>query len=95
LVELQQEALKQSPPTRCATKPIPGSVQRRLDAKKHRSAANTAFTEGIASLEYADSKLAVALIVVMGHQGCGAGTAARSDKPPTPALDQLVARMRA
>ena len=60
-----------------------------------RSAGNTAFTEGIASLEYAVAELGVPLIVVMGHQGCGAVTAARSDKPLTPALEQLVAPIRA
>jgi carbonic anhydrase len=59
-----------------------------------RSAGNTAFTEGIASLEYAVGELGVPLIVVMGHQGCGAVTAALSDKPLTPALEQLVAPIR-
>ena len=38
LVELLQEALKPPPPPRRATKPTRGSVQRRLAAKKQRSA---------------------------------------------------------
>jgi carbonic anhydrase len=60
-----------------------------------RSAGNTAFDAGIASFEYAVAELAVPLIVVMGHQGCGAVTAARSDKPLTPLLEELVAPIRA
>ncbi len=38
LVELLQEAIKPPPPPRRATKPTRGSVQRRLAAKKQRSA---------------------------------------------------------
>ena len=38
LVELLQEALQPPPPPRRATKPSRGSVQRRLEAKKQRSA---------------------------------------------------------
>ena len=38
LVELLQEAIKPPPPPRRATKPTRGSVQRRLQAKKQRSA---------------------------------------------------------
>ena len=38
LVELLQEAVKPPPPPRRATKPTRGSVQRRLAAKKQRSA---------------------------------------------------------
>jgi len=60
-----------------------------------RSAGNTAFAEGIASLEYAVAQLRVPLIVVMGHQSCGAVTAALSDKPLTPLLEELVAPIRA
>jgi len=60
-----------------------------------RSAGNTAFDAGIASLEYAVAELAVPLIVVMGHQGCGAVTAARSDTTLTPLLQALVAPIRA
>ena len=38
LVELLQKAIKPPPPPRRATKPTRGSVQRRLQAKKQRSA---------------------------------------------------------
>ena len=38
LVDLLQEAIKPSPPPRRATKPTRGAVQRRLAAKKQRSA---------------------------------------------------------
>jgi len=38
LVELLQEALKPPPPPRRATRPTRGSVQRRLQAKRQRSA---------------------------------------------------------
>ena len=38
LVELLKEAIKPPPPPRRATKPTRGSVQRRLAAKKQRSA---------------------------------------------------------
>ena len=60
-----------------------------------RSAGNTAFDEAIASLEYAVSVLQTPLILVMGHSGCGAVTAARSDAPLTPLLDALVEPIRA
>jgi carbonic anhydrase len=60
-----------------------------------RSVGNTAFAEGIDSLEYTVCELGVPLIAVMGHQGCGAVTDARSDRPLTPALEQLVAPIRA
>jgi carbonic anhydrase len=60
-----------------------------------RSAGNTAFNAGIASLEYAVAELAVPLIVVLGHSGCGAVTAARASEPLTPLLEELVAPIRA
>ncbi len=60
-----------------------------------RSAGNTAFAEGIASLEYAVAELAVPLILVMGHSGCGAVTAAMARDPLTPLLEDLVAPIRA
>lgn len=60
-----------------------------------RSAGNTAFAEGIASLEYAVAQLQVPLIVVMGHQSCGAVTAALADQPLTPLLEELVTPIRA
>ena len=60
-----------------------------------RSAGNTAFDEGIASLEYAVAELAMPLILVMGHSGCGAVTAAMASAPLTPLLEELVAPIRA
>jgi carbonic anhydrase len=60
-----------------------------------RCAGNTAFDDGIASLEYAVAELAVPLILVMGHSGCGAVTAALADAPLTPLLEQLVKPIRA
>ena len=60
-----------------------------------RSAGNTAFNEGIASLEYAVAELAVPLILVMGHSGCGAVTAAMATDPLTPLLEELVTPIRA
>ncbi|MDM7951721.1 MAG: carbonic anhydrase [Cyanobium sp. CZS 25K] len=60
-----------------------------------RSAGNTAFAEGIASLEYAVAELAMPLILVMGHSGCGAVTAAMASAPLTPLLEDLVAPIRA
>jgi len=60
-----------------------------------RSAGNTAFDEGIASLEYAVSVLGVSLVLVMGHSNCGAVKAARSSDPLTPLLRDLVKPIRA
>ncbi|MBM5822104.1 MAG: carbonic anhydrase [Cyanobacteria bacterium K_Offshore_surface_m2_011] len=60
-----------------------------------RSAGNTAFDAGVASLEYAVGELAVPLILVMGHSGCGAVTAAMASNPLTPLLEELVAPIRA
>lgn len=56
-----------------------------------RSAGNTAFAEGIASLEYAVAVLQVPVILVMGHRGCGAVKAALSRKKiSSPLLRSLV-----
>ncbi len=60
-----------------------------------RCAGNTAFDDGIASLEYAVAELAVPLILVMGHSGCGAVTAALAEAPLTPLLEHLVTPIRA
>jgi carbonic anhydrase len=60
-----------------------------------RSAGNTAFDAGIASLEYAVEQLGVPLILVMGHSGCGAVSAALSDQPLSPLQEQLVEPIRA
>jgi len=43
-----------------------------------RSAGNTAFDAGVASLEYAVAELAVPLILVLGHSGCGAVSASQN-----------------
>lgn len=60
-----------------------------------RSAGNTAFDDGIASLEYAVSVLGTPLVVVMGHSGCGAVKAAMASEPLTPLLEGLVKPIRA
>ena len=60
-----------------------------------RSAGNTASNAGIASLEYAVAELAVPLIVVLGHSGCGAVSAALASDPLTPLLEELVLPIRA
>jgi carbonic anhydrase len=60
-----------------------------------RSAGNTAFDDGIASLEYAVSVLGTPLVVVMGHSGCGAVKAAMASEPLTPMLEGLVTPIRA
>ena len=60
-----------------------------------RSAGNTPFAAGVASLEYAVAELSVPLILVLGHSGCGAVTAAMGDGPLTPLLQELVDPIRA
>jgi carbonic anhydrase len=60
-----------------------------------RCAGNTAFDAGVASLEYAVAELQVPLILVMGHSGCGAVTAAMGSAPLTPLLEELVTPIRA
>lgn len=60
-----------------------------------RSAGNTAFDAGVASLEYAVAELAVPLVLVLGHSGCGAVTAAMASAPLTPLLEELVTPIRA
>jgi len=60
-----------------------------------RSAGNTAFDAAIGSLEYAVSVLETPLILVMGHSGCGAVTAAMAKQPLTPLLEDLVKPIRA
>ena len=60
-----------------------------------RSAGNTVFDQAIASLEYAVATLGVPLVLVLGHSGCGAVTAALSPAPLTPLLESLVQPIRA
>ena len=60
-----------------------------------RVAGNVADTFGIASIEYAVAHHWTKLIVVMGHERCGAVTEALKKKDPdTPALRALVRRIR-
>ena len=59
-----------------------------------RNAGNTAFTEAIASIEYGVGVLKTPLLVVMGHSGCGAVTAAMDVNPLTPSLDRLIQPIR-
>lgn len=60
-----------------------------------RVAGNSAFDDGIASLEYAVAVLEVPLILVLGHSGCGAVKAAMASQPLTPLLEDLVKPIRA
>jgi len=56
-----------------------------------RTAGNSADPLGIGSLEYAVEHLGTIVIVVLGHQSCGAVTAACSSKKmPTPNLEAVV-----
>ncbi|HEX6158723.1 MAG TPA: carbonic anhydrase, partial [Thermoanaerobaculia bacterium] len=60
-----------------------------------RAAGNIADDYGIASLEYAISKNWPRLIVVLGHESCGAVEAALVPGPaPTPALRALLEEIR-
>ena len=59
-----------------------------------RNAGNTAFTEAIASVEYSVSVLKTPLLMVMGHSGCGAVTAAMDTNPLTPSLERLIQPIR-
>ena len=56
-----------------------------------RSAGNIADPVGLGSMEYAVEHLGASVIVVMGHEKCGAVTAACSgEKMPTPNLQAIV-----
>jgi carbonic anhydrase len=60
-----------------------------------RNAGNNAFTAAIGSLEYAVAHLGVTLIVVLGHERCGAVSAALDFSAHlTPALGQVVGQVR-
>ena len=59
-----------------------------------RSAGNTAFDEGVASMEYAVANLGTPLILVLGHSSCGAVSAALGQQPLTPLLTKLVQPIR-
>jgi carbonic anhydrase len=55
-----------------------------------RVAGNVANTSSIASIEYAVANLGVKLIVVMGHESCGAVSAAISGGDAGPNLNSLI-----
>jgi carbonic anhydrase len=60
-----------------------------------RTAGNVADDFGLASIEYAIKNNWTSLIVVLGHEGCGAVEAALyKDDPVTPSLLSLVQRIR-
>ena len=59
-----------------------------------RNAGNSAFDEAMASVEYSVSVLKTPLLMVMGHSGCGAVTAAMDANPLTPSLDRLIQPIR-
>ena len=59
-----------------------------------RNAGNSAFDEAMASVEYSVSILKTPLLMVMGHSGCGAVTAAMNANPLTPSLDRLIQPIR-
>jgi carbonic anhydrase len=61
-----------------------------------RGAGNTADTFGLASIEYAVAQGFTKLIVVLGHEHCGAVKAAQAtEDPPSASLVELVQRIRA
>ena len=61
-----------------------------------RVAGNTPDTFDLASIEFAVANGFTSLIVVLGHENCGAVKAAMgADDPPTPSLLALVQRIRA
>ena len=59
-----------------------------------RNAGNSAFDEAMASVEYGVSVLKTPLLMVMGHSGCGAVTAAMDANPLTPSLERLIQPIR-
>jgi carbonic anhydrase len=59
-----------------------------------REAGNVADQFTLASIEFAIVKKYTRMIVVLGHEACGAVVSAMTDSGGTPALDALVARIR-
>lgn len=59
-----------------------------------RVAGNVANSSSIASLEYAVAHLGVRLIVVMGHEACGAVGASIAGNDESPHLEHLVAQIQ-
>ena len=58
-----------------------------------RVAGNVANTSSIASIEYAVAHIGTPVIVVLGHQGCGAVTAALAGGDNGPNLNHLLAHI--
>ncbi|MCL5671240.1 MAG: carbonic anhydrase, partial [Acidobacteria bacterium] len=60
-----------------------------------RTAGNVADPVALGSLEFAAEYLHSRVLVILGHEQCGAvGAAAAGEKPPTPNLESIVARIR-
>jgi carbonic anhydrase len=59
-----------------------------------RVAGNVSNASSIASIEYAVAHLGVNLIVVMGHESCGAVTAAIQDVKESPSLNHLLDQIK-
>lgn len=102
LVKLRHEtAAHQNPPVTvlsCSDSRVPPELvfDRSIDQLfVVRVAGNIASPFDIASIEYAISQGYTKLIVVLGHEECGAVRAALGTKNPgTPSLDALVERIR-
>ena len=59
-----------------------------------RVAGNIANASSIASIEYAVHALGSKVLMVMGHESCGAVTAARDGADLSPSLDHLLAHIK-
>jgi len=59
-----------------------------------RNAGNVCNTDAIASAEYAYSVLNSKVLIVMGHESCGAVEAALGGGKHTPAIDNLIYQIR-
>jgi carbonic anhydrase len=96
----EKTAPKQNPPVTflsCADSRVPPELafyQTVGDLFVTREAGNVADQFTIASIEYAIVQRYTRVIVVLGHEECGAVHAAIENKGGTPAIDALVARIR-
>jgi len=98
----EQTAGKQSPPVTflsCADSRVPPELvfhQTVGDIFVIREAGNVADTFSVASIEYGvlNPDIRTRMIVVLGHEGCGAVKAAIQNAGGTPSLDALVKRIR-
>ncbi|MBR6119143.1 MAG: carbonic anhydrase [Oscillospiraceae bacterium] len=59
-----------------------------------RNAGNVLSTAALGSIEYAAAHLHVPLVLIMGHRGCGAVTAALQKHEEPGALGELIAEVR-